>query len=77
MTRTLGMNKRSEHWTKSIFRQNLIPLTAISRRLDMSYEYVSAVLSGSVAASDDVYEKLEEFAYEVLRSIKADQRDRR
>jgi len=75
MTRTLGMDKRSEHWTKSVFRKNLVPLQAIARRLNMSYEYISAVLSGSVVASDDVYTKLEQFAYIILQNVGKDPRD--
>ena len=74
MTRSLGMSKY-EHWTKAIFRQNLIPLQSMARRLGMSYEYLSAVLSGSVDASKGTYEKLEEFAFTVLKHSKDDPRD--
>ena len=52
----------NEHPTKAVFRQCKFPISAVARYLDLSYPYVSSMLSGIIRATPSNDAKLKELA---------------
>ena len=70
MGRGFGNRNNDEHWAREIFRKWQIPLHALSRRLNDSSPYLSAVLTGSIVPSDYLNTKIEGFAFQVIENAK-------
>ena len=46
------------HWSKEIIKRHNVPLGAVSKHLELSYQYVSLILSGNSKATPETEEKL-------------------
>ncbi|MFC1488577.1 hypothetical protein ACFL6B_01885 [Thermodesulfobacteriota bacterium] len=46
------------HWSKSIFKRHNVPINAVARYLNLSFHYVSGMLSGICRVTPENEEKL-------------------
>ena len=53
--------EREEHWSKAIFLEKGLSIGDVARVLDLSYPYVSAMLSGTFKITDEQEERITEF----------------
>ena len=51
---------REEHWSKKVFRDKGITVGDVARALDLSYTYVSGMLSGNITVSKGQEERIKE-----------------
>ena len=51
---------REEHWSKKVFRDKGISIGDVSRALDLSYTYVSGMLSGNIKVTEGQEERIKE-----------------
>ena len=60
--------ERKPHWTKKIFTQHDIKICDVANALDLSYPYVSGMLSGTMRVTDEQEKRLGELAERVKKA---------
>jgi len=67
MRNQIGL-KPTPHWSKEIIKNHKIPINFVARFLDLSFHYVSNLLSGVCNMTPENEEKIREFVKQIEES---------